>query len=65
MANRPAPGRRRVSLWLDGPIVDRHRKLAGEGQLTAFVRRALAQEVERLEREARREAGEEGRRARS
>jgi len=52
-------------LWLDGPIVDRHRKLAGEGQLTAFVRRALAQEVERLEREARREAGEEGRRARS
>jgi hypothetical protein len=59
MPGKQAPWRRKVTVWLDGRVLDRYRELAPPRSLAGLLTRALAAEVGRLERE-RLERGREG-----
>lgn len=48
MPGKPAPGRRKVTIWMDGALVDRYRVLAPPHSLAGVLARAVAAEVARL-----------------
>lgn len=49
MPNQPAPGRRKLTVWMDGRLLDRYKALAPPRSLAGVLARAVEAEVERLE----------------
>ena len=53
MPNQPAPGRRKLTIWMDGATLDRYKAVAPPRSLAGVLARAVEAEVLRLEAEQR------------
>lgn len=51
MPGKPAPGRRKVTVWMDGELLDRYKALAPPRSLAGVLARAVEVEIERLKAE--------------
>lgn len=57
MPGQNAPGRRKLTIWMDGKTLDRYRAIAAPRSLAGVLARAVEAEIERLEGERRPDGG--------